>query len=87
MIACARFPCGGHTGGCSFADCINNQARGGAFLSTPSYMPIPSPRTMPVNIPFSLFGITIVTMDRDGNVTIKLDQTAQCVPQESSEQS
>ena len=38
----------------------------------PSYQP---PRTMPVNVPFSIFGVTIVTMDRDGNITIKLDQT------------
>ena len=24
---CARFPCGGHAGGCAYADCINNQYR------------------------------------------------------------
>jgi hypothetical protein len=36
--------------------------------------PIPSPRYLPVNIPFSLFGITIVTLDGYGNVIIKVDQ-------------
>jgi len=29
---------------------------------------------MPVNVPFSTLGITVVTMDRDGNITIKVDQ-------------
>jgi hypothetical protein len=71
MIACARFPCGGHTGGCTFIDCINNQS-GPSYLATP--FNIPSPRHLPVNVPFSTFGVTVVTMDRDGNITIKLDQ-------------
>jgi hypothetical protein len=35
---------------------------------------LPSPRTLPVNIPFSNFGITVVTMDQAGNLTIKVDQ-------------
>lgn len=39
-----------------------------------------SPRTMPVNVPFSTFGVTIVTMDRDGNITIKVDQTGPSEP-------
>jgi hypothetical protein len=36
--------------------------------------PIPSPRTMPVSLPFSSFGVTIAIMDSDGNLTIKVDQ-------------
>lgn len=35
---------------------------------------IPSPRYLPVNVPFSNFGTTVVTMDRYGNITIKVDQ-------------
>lgn len=26
-VACSRFPCGMHSGGCSYADCINNGNR------------------------------------------------------------
>ena len=44
MIACARFPCGGHTGGCSFADCINNQARG---VPVPGFYVQPQPSYHP----------------------------------------
>jgi hypothetical protein len=41
----------------------------------PAQLPAtPSPRYLPVNIPFSLFGITIVTLDGYGNVIIKVDQ-------------
>jgi hypothetical protein len=36
--------------------------------------PIPSPRTMPVNLPFPDYGVTIATLDKDGNVTIKVNQ-------------
>lgn len=36
--------------------------------------PTPSPRVLPVNLPFSTFGVTIAVMDRDGNLTIKVDQ-------------
>lgn len=39
-----------------------------------TFQPIPAPRVMPVNVPFSTFGVTVVTMDRDGNITIKVDQ-------------
>lgn len=35
MISCSRFPCGGHAGGCSFADCTNNQR----FIQTPGFPP------------------------------------------------
>lgn len=36
---------------------------------------IPSPRTMPVNMPFPEFGeVTIAMLDRDGNVTILKDR-------------
>lgn len=83
MIACARFPCGGHAGGCSFADCINNQPRGMPFpnFPAPSFIaPTPSPRYLPVNIPFSLFGITVVTLDGHGNVEIKVDQPYPVAP-------
>jgi hypothetical protein len=34
------------------------------------------PRVMPVNVPFSTFGVTVVVMDRDGNITVKVDQIA-----------
>lgn len=33
-----------------------------------------SPRVLPVNLPFSKYGITTAAMDGDGNVTIKVDQ-------------
>jgi hypothetical protein len=39
-----------------------------------AYPVIPAPRTMPVNVPFSDFGETIVRMDRYGNITIKVEQ-------------
>jgi hypothetical protein len=29
---------------------------------------------MPVNIPFSLFGVTIVTMNSNGEITIRIEQ-------------
>jgi len=29
---------------------------------------------MPVNLPFSNFGVTVAVMDSNGNVTIKVDQ-------------
>ena len=75
MNACSRYPCGWYGTGCSAQNCPQNP-------SLPFTMPsIPSPRTMPVNIPFSNFGVTVVTMDRDGNVTIKLDQVPS-TPQE-----
>jgi hypothetical protein len=41
---------------------------------------IPSPRTMHVEVPFSTMGVTVVTMDRDGNVTIKVDQVPESTP-------
>jgi hypothetical protein len=47
---------------------------GGAILPQLPSFHIPSPRTLPVNIPFSNIGITIVTLDGHGNVTIKVDQ-------------
>lgn len=40
MMACARFPCGGHAGGCSFTDCINNPNR--QILPTQPMWNIPS---------------------------------------------
>jgi hypothetical protein len=56
---------------------------GGAFNPPFALSPTPSPRTMPVNIPFSLIGITIVTLDGYGNVTIKVDQPYPNVSQET----
>lgn len=38
-----------------------------------SYQP-PNPRVLAVNVPFPDFGVTVVTMDDDGNVTIKRNQ-------------
>ena len=40
MIACARFPCGGHAGGCSFADCMNNNQYAPGKLGVP-FTPAP----------------------------------------------
>lgn len=39
-----------------------------------SITPTPSLRVLPVNMPFSNFGVTIAVLDRDGNLTIKVDQ-------------
>lgn len=71
MSACAKFPCGATmSGGCQDIYCPMKP-------SFPlSIAPNPSPRFLPVNIPFSIFGVTVVTMDRDGNVTIKVDQVS-----------
>ena len=33
-----------------------------------------SPRTLPVNVPISTFGVTVVVLDGEGNLTIKTDQ-------------
>jgi hypothetical protein len=44
------------------------------WQSGPFIAPTPSPRVLPVNIPFSNVGITVVTLDGYGNVTIKVDQ-------------
>jgi hypothetical protein len=52
--------------GCTMQNCPQN--------TSPPFMLQPVPRTMPVNIPFSHIGITIVTLDGYGNVTIKVDQ-------------
>jgi hypothetical protein len=40
----------------------------------PYLAPVPSPRFLPVNIPFPMIGITVVTLDGNGNVTIKVNQ-------------
>jgi hypothetical protein len=43
MIACSRYPCGGHSGGCSFVDCVNNPLRQLYSPQTPGpYIP-PAP--------------------------------------------
>jgi hypothetical protein len=40
----------------------------------PWITPNQSPRTLPVMMPFSSFGVTIAILDSDGNLTIKVDQ-------------
>lgn len=69
MSACGKWPCSRNmtSGYCSDSYCPMK-----AFPV--SISPTPSPRFLPVNIPFSLLGITIVTLDGYGNVTIKVDQ-------------
>lgn len=66
-MRCARIDCGWTGMSCMAQNCPQNPP---IF----TLQPTPSPRTMPVNIPFSLFGITVVTLDGHGNVTIKVDQ-------------
>lgn len=39
-----------------------------------AFPPTPSPRVLPVNLPFPSFGVTVAVLDRDGNLTIKVDQ-------------
>lgn len=70
MNVCSRYPCGWYGTGCVMQNCPSNHTQP-AYPILPS---TPSPRYLPVNVPFSNFGITTVTMDRDGNVTIKTDQ-------------
>lgn len=41
MMGCARFPCGGHAGGCSFADCGLNPNR----ITYPGALPAPQQTT------------------------------------------
>ena len=36
--------------------------------------PLPSPRTMLVNMPLPSMGVTIAVLDTQGNVTINVDQ-------------
>lgn len=72
MNICANYPCGWTGNGCTKQNCPQNM--GGIFNPPFTLSPTPSPRTMPVNVPFSLIGITIVTLDGFGNVTIKVDQ-------------
>lgn len=70
MNFCTKYPCGGYGGSPGY--CHDPQC---PLKSHPlSIQPTPSPRFLPVNIPFSIMGKTVVTMDRDGNVTIKVDQ-------------
>lgn len=76
MNVCSKSPCGMTTGGCVDRYCPTPQ-----FFQ---YLPQQPPaRYLPVNVPFSNFGVTTVTMDRDCNVTIRVDQVPQS-PQEST---
>jgi len=68
MNACNSYPCLRTSAGCPVCD-----PTPATHFPTP-FMILASPRTMPVNIPFSHVGITIVTLDGYGNVTIKVDQ-------------
>lgn len=65
ITQCLNYPCQRTTAGCAICDRA-------PVMQAP--FSIPSPRILPVNIPFSNFGITVVTMDRDGNTTIKVEQ-------------
>ncbi len=67
---CSKYPCAMNStsGHCYDTYCPMKAAFPGTIA------PTPSPRFLPVNIPFSLFGITIVTLDGYGNVNIKVDQ-------------
>lgn len=69
MNVCSRYPCGWVGGYCTAPGCPNGTAPT-PFLP----MTIPSPRTMPVNVPFSTFGVTIVIMNSKGEITIKVEQ-------------
>lgn len=70
MQACSTYPCLRTSSGCPVCD--PTPAMRAPFGGSLPY--VQPPRTMPVNVPFSTFGVTVVTMDRDGNVTIKVDQ-------------
>jgi hypothetical protein len=70
MNACSSFPCGWNGAWCSSGVCPNRMGTQPPF----TLQPAPSPRTLPVNIPFPTMGVTVVTMDKDGNVSIKVDQ-------------
>lgn len=35
---------------------------------------LPHPRFVPVNMQMPQFGVTIATLDKDGNLTVKVDQ-------------
>lgn len=50
------------------------QFLGHQVWSPPGALAIPSPRTLPVNLPFSNFGVTVAVLDQYGNLTIKVDQ-------------
>lgn len=59
--------------------CMRPECQTTAGCMCQTYFPvapliIPSPRTMPVNLPFPTFGVTIAIMDVNGNITIKTDQ-------------
>lgn len=77
MKHCGKFPCMMNitTGYCMDTYCPMKPAQFSPI------QPSPSPRFMPVNIPFSLLGITIVTLDSYGNVNIKVDQPYPPSPQ------
>lgn len=58
---------------CSMPGCQTSagcQCQPGPFFLSPT----PSPRYLPINMPFSNIGITIATLDGYGNVEIKVDQ-------------
>lgn len=74
MNTCSTYPCMRTTSGCPICDPTPDMLR--PYQGTPyiNLQPSPSPRTMPVNIPFSHIGITVVTLDGYGNISIKVDQ-------------
>lgn len=71
-MRCARIDCGWTGQTCIAVNCPQSYNPGSPFHNF--IPPTPSPRFLPVNIPFSLFGITVVTLDGHGNVEIKVDQ-------------
>lgn len=78
-MKCMTHQCGGTASGCTIPNCPYAFKPpfqpGGGITSLPPYS-WPAPRTMPVNIPLPTIGVTIVTVDRNGNMTIKVDQVA-----------
>jgi hypothetical protein len=70
MHVCSKFPCGMTSAGCHDPYCPSKPA----LLPMAPLLSLPSPRTLPVNIPFSNLGVTVVVLDHTGNLTIKVDQ-------------
>lgn len=77
MNICSRYPCFWNGVSCFAENCPRSPSI--PFTVTPA----PSPRFLPVNIPFSLFGVTVVTLDGYGNVEIKVDQPHPATKEES----
>lgn len=73
-MMCARIDCGWTGQTCIAGNCPQSYSPGLPYPVQTYLPPTPSPRYLPVNIPFSTIGITIVTLDTEGNITIKVGQ-------------